>query len=79
MDAEDLFSTIDFKKYVVQVREGITVKNSEYLKDNNYSRAVLASNFLQEVNCGNVNYKKLDEETHENLNMFSKRLTAMLK
>ncbi|MCK5692061.1 MAG: AAA family ATPase, partial [Bacteroidales bacterium] len=35
-DTEDLFSTIDFKKYVVKVREGITVKNSEYLIDNNY-------------------------------------------
>ncbi len=79
MDAEDLFSTIDFKKYVVQVREGITVRNSEYLKDNNYSRAILASNFLQEVNSGNVNHKKLDDETRDNLAMFSKRLTSMLK
>ena len=26
----------------------------QYLKDNNYSRAILASNFLQEVNSGNV-------------------------
>lgn len=79
MDAEDLFSTIDFKKYVVQVREGITVRNSEYLKDNNYSRAVLASNFLQEVSSGKVNYKKLDDESQDNLNRFAQQLTALLK
>ena len=79
MDAEDLFSTIDFKKHVVQVREGITVMNSEYLKDNNYSRAIQASNFLQEVNNGSVTLKKLDEETQENLSMFAKKLSTILK
>ncbi len=79
MDAEDLLSTIDFKKYVVQVREGITVRNSEYLKDNNFSRAILASNFLQEVTNGNISFTKLDEETQENLSMFAKLLTSMLK
>jgi predicted ATP-dependent endonuclease of OLD family len=79
MYAEDLFSTIDFKKHVVQVREGITVMNSEYLKDNNYSRAIQASNFLQEVNNGSVTLKKLDEETQENLSMFAKKLSTILK
>ncbi|MCJ7717347.1 MAG: ATP-binding protein [Anaerolineales bacterium] len=78
-DVEDLFSTIDFKKYVVQVREGITVRNSDYLKDNNFSRAVLASNFLQEVNNGNVSFKKMDEETSNNLSQFTEKLAAMLK
>jgi predicted ATP-dependent endonuclease of OLD family len=79
LDAEDLFSTIDFKKYVVQVREGITVKNSEYLLDNNYSRAILASNFLQEVNNGQITFKKLDGETKDNLTVFVQRLSALLK
>ncbi len=78
-DAEDLFSTIDFKKHIVQVREGITVKNSEYLKDNNYSRAILASKFLQEVNAGSINPEILDEETMENLNSFTKQLADKLQ
>ena len=78
-DAEDLFSTIDFKKYVVKVREGITVKNSEYQVDNNYTRAILASNFLQEVNAGTVSFKMLDDESKENLQQFAKQLAAMLK
>ncbi|MEZ5070503.1 MAG: AAA family ATPase [Bacteroidales bacterium] len=79
MDVEDMFSTIDFKKHVVQVREGITVENSEYLKNNNYSRAVLASNFLQEVNSGKIGFKDLDDETQENFKDFTRRLADMLK
>ncbi len=79
LDAEDLFSTIDFKKHVVQVREGITVKNSEYLKDNNFSRAILASKFLQEVTTGSIKSENLDEESRENLNMLVKKLAAKLR
>jgi len=78
-DAEDLFSTIDFKKYVVKVREGITVRNSEYLIDNNYSRAILASNLLQEITDRNLQLNSFDEETRENLQQFVLRLTAILK
>jgi DNA repair exonuclease SbcCD ATPase subunit len=78
-DTEDLFSTIDFKKYVVKVREGITVKNSEYLIDNNYSRTILASNFLQEVTSGSVSFKTLDDETRDNLNSLIQQLSAILK
>jgi predicted ATP-dependent endonuclease of OLD family len=78
-DAEDLFSTIDFKKYVVKVREGITVRNSEYLIDNNYSRAILASNLLQEITDRNLQINSFDEETRENLKQFVQRLSAILK
>ncbi len=78
-DVEDLFSTIDFKKYVVKVREGITVRNSDYLKDNNYSRAILASNFLQEVNNRNVDLKKLDDESRDNLDSLIHLLSSKLK
>jgi predicted ATP-dependent endonuclease of OLD family len=79
LDAEDLFSTIDFKKHVVKVREGITVKNSEYLIDNNYSRVILASNFLQEIENNNVSFKTLDDETRENMNNFIQQLDPVLK
>ncbi|MCP4312545.1 MAG: AAA family ATPase [Bacteroidetes bacterium] len=78
-DPEDLFSTIDFKKHIVKVREGITVNNSEYLKVNNFSRAILGSKFLEEVNSGNIKAEKLDEETMENLNRFTKNLAAKLR
>jgi hypothetical protein len=78
MDTEDLFSTIDFKKFIVKVREGITVKNSEYVKDNNYSRTILASSFLNEVNAGAVVFKNLDDESRDNLNLCVKKLSGML-
>ena len=78
-DAEDLFSTIDFKKYIVQVRQGITVCNSDYLKDNNFSRAVLGSRFLQEVENGEISLRKLDQESRENLESFVKNLASRLK
>ncbi len=79
MDVEDMFSTIDFKKYVVHVREGITISNSEYLKDNNHSRAILASNFLQEVTKKKVSLKEFDEETRDNLTAFIEKLASVLK
>jgi len=79
LDAEDLFSTIDFKKFIVKVREGITVRNSEYVKDNNYSRVILASNFLQEVTGGKMVFKNLDDESRENLNRCIKMLSELLK
>jgi hypothetical protein len=78
MDTEDLFSTIDFKKFIVKVREGITVKNSEYVKDNNYSRTILASNFLNEVTAGEIVFKHLDDESRDNLNQCIQLLSEML-
>jgi len=79
LDAEDLFSTIDFKKHIVHVREGITSTNSEYLKDNNHSRAVLASNFLQAVNQGKIKMQQLDDESKDNILAFVTQLAKMLK
>ena len=38
---EDVFSTLDFKKYILQKREGITEKNSDYILTNNLSRRVI--------------------------------------
>lgn len=78
-DVEDLFSTIDFKKYIVHVREGITIHNSEYLKDNTQSRAVIASNFLQSVQRGEVSLNDLDDETRDNLGLLTDKLTELLK
>lgn len=63
----------------MKVREGITVKNSEYLIDSNYSRVILASNFLQEVENKHLDFKALDDETCENLNSFMQQLSTILK
>ncbi|MEX2370267.1 MAG: AAA family ATPase [Bacteroidales bacterium] len=78
-DVEDLFSTIDFKKYIIHVREGITEKNSEYLKDNSESRAVVASNLLQNVTRGEIQFNDFDDESRDNLKMLMDRITLILK
>ncbi len=64
---EDLFSTLDFKKHILKTREGITVKNSEYMKDHILPRAFLASRLLSAVKNGEVTAVDFDEETQENL------------
>ncbi len=65
--AEDLFSTLDFKNYILHSREGITVRNSDYIKGNEIPRNFLLSKFLSDVNSGKVARENLDEESRENL------------
>jgi hypothetical protein len=64
---EDMLSTLDFKKHILRTREGITVKNSEYLKEHKLPRAFLASRLLSAVKNGEVTAADFDEETLENL------------
>ncbi|MCB8999036.1 MAG: AAA family ATPase [Bacteroidales bacterium] len=71
---ENLFSTIDFKKHVLNKRVGITESNLEYIADNNLSKSDLASAFA--MRCHNLSLKQedFDEETRENF----RKLTAMI-
>ncbi len=62
---EDLFSTLDFKKYVLHQRIGIPESNSEYVIDNQLSRTLLASNFMK--TAAGMKITDLDEETRENI------------
>lgn len=64
---EDLFSTLDFKKHILKTREGITVRNSEFMNEQKLHRAFLASRFLSSVKNGEVSAVDFDEETLENL------------
>ncbi len=66
-NAEDLLSTLDFKRHVLHNREGITFSNSEYIKEKNLPRNFLLSKFLSNVKTGSVKRGNLDEETRENL------------
>lgn len=76
--AEDILSTIDFKKYVLKKRVGITELNSEYVRNNDLSGSVLASAFLREVQENNLALKDFDEETQENINVFVEALLKMM-
>jgi hypothetical protein len=63
---EDLFSTIDFKRYILHQRIGITVRNSEYISANNLSRIMLATEFCSSLQTDNIGYADFDEETRNN-------------
>ena len=76
---EDLFSTLDFKKYILHKRIGIPESNSEYLKENKLSRTILASNFMNEVQDKRLNFNSFDGETRENFAWLFRRLEMVIK
>jgi predicted ATP-dependent endonuclease of OLD family len=75
---EDLFSVIDFKKYILHKRVGITESISEYIETNNLSRTILASEFIRHVQDENVKLSEFDNETRTNFkNLFDKLKTYL--
>ena len=75
---EDIFSTIDFKNFILHQRTGITESNSEYIHLNDLSRAKLASDFVLHVHNNKVKLEDFDEETRVNINMLVKKLDRLL-
>jgi len=65
-NAEDLLSTLDFKNHILKSREGITVANSDYIKEKDMPRNFLFSKFLADVKSGVIKISDFDEETLEN-------------
>ncbi len=76
---EDLFSTIDFKNYILQERVGITDKNSEFIKTKGLSRTILASNFINSMEEKKMQFDKFDNETKQNFKKVFDQLRQMLK
>lgn len=75
---EDLFSTLDFKKFVLQKREGITEKNSSYINDNGLSRTILASQFINYCETNNVKLGDFDSESKKNFKIFIDKLLSVI-
>ncbi len=75
---EDLFSTIDFKNFVLHQRVGITEKNSEYIELNEISRSKLASDFILHVQDNSVKFEDFDDETRDNIKQLIKKLDSFL-
>lgn len=65
-NAEDLLSTLDFKNHILKSREGITVANSDFIKEKEMPRNFLFSKFLADVKSAVVRISDFDEETLEN-------------
>jgi energy-coupling factor transporter ATP-binding protein EcfA2 len=76
---EDLFSTLDFKKYVLQKREGITETNSEYILTNGLSRKILATNFVNSFDSDQMSTESFDEVTLNNINKLFDRILKLNK
>lgn len=63
----DVFSTIDFKKYIIDNRIGITETNTAYIYNNDLSINQLSSVFALKVQEETVNLNKLDYESNNNI------------
>jgi predicted ATP-dependent endonuclease of OLD family len=76
---EDIFSTIDFKRFVLQKRIGITESNSEYIENNNLSRIILVTNFLNYIKTEKIGFSDFDSTTRKNFErLFEKINSAFL-
>lgn len=75
---EDLFSTIDFKHFILQKRTGITESNSEYIITNELSRTLLASGFLTYLQENNTKLSDFDEDTQSNFKKLFDSIQDML-
>lgn len=75
---EDIFSTLDFKKFVLHKREGITEKNSEYILENGISRTILASQFINYCESKNIKLDNFDDETKNNIRTLLKKMKSVI-
>jgi predicted ATP-dependent endonuclease of OLD family len=72
--AEDLFSTIDFKRFILQKRIGITESNSDYIDNNGLSRMILVTSFLNRVRNEKTVSADFDAETRKNFTVLFDRI-----
>ena len=75
---ENLFSTIDFKKFILRKRVGITDENLEYLTSNDINRTQLATSFALYCQNNPVKPSDFDEESQENISILIERVRDML-
>jgi ABC-type ATPase involved in cell division len=76
---EDLFSTIDLKRYILQQRIGITTRNSEYIESNKLSRIILVSDFFSKLQKESTQFKDFDEETKKNFKKLFNQIKSMIE
>jgi predicted ATP-dependent endonuclease of OLD family len=75
LNSEDLLSTLDFKNYILESREGITVQNSVYIREKELPRNFILSRFLSNVKEGKIKISDFDDESIGNF----KSVTDLLK
>ncbi len=75
---EDLFSTIDFKKYVLGKRTGITESNLEFIENNKLSRSSLATSFALKYQNGGLAPDDFDDESKENFRKLTRQVLGLV-
>lgn len=71
---EDFFSTIDFKRFILQKRVGITESNSDYILNNGLSRMILVTSFLNMVRNEKTVFTDFDAETRKNFTLLFEKI-----
>ena len=71
LNSEDLLSTLDFKKHLLETREGITIPNSVYIREKEMPRNFILSRFLSNVKEEKIKITDFDEETMENFKLLT--------
>jgi len=77
LNSEDILSTLDFKNYLLESREGITIPNSVYIREKELPRNFLFSRFLSNAKSGKIKISDFDEETLENFKVITDLLTGL--
>ena len=77
LNSEDILSTLDFKNYLLESREGITIPNSVYIREKELPRNFLLSRFLSNAKSGKIKISDFDEETLENFKVITDLLTGL--
>ncbi len=75
---EDLFSTIDFKKYVLEKRTGITEENLEFIEQNKLNRSSLATSFALRHQNNPMAPSDFDEESQENFRKLIRQVLELV-
>jgi predicted ATP-dependent endonuclease of OLD family len=75
---EDIFSTLDFKKFVLQRREGITQKNSDYILEQGLSRTILASQFINSCEAKSLTINDFDDNTQQNIHKLLSKIQKLI-
>jgi len=75
---EDLFSTLDFKRFILQQRTGITVRNTDFIESNKISRLILATDFCSKIQKEGTHFKDFDDETKRNFENLFKMIKSMV-
>jgi putative AbiEii toxin of type IV toxin-antitoxin system len=76
---EDIFSPNDFRAVVLEdVEAKFKVDNSQYVKDTQRSKALLAYRFLLKVEKGDMKFEKLSESTQAKIKQLVQGISARL-